>query len=75
MEFYQQILLNALCTMAPDFDAQEIVESSCYQTLQRIRAVLYDDTLDDAACFQRIEAIVRAFEAVGSDGGNRHDFG
>ena len=47
MELYQQILLNALCTMAPQFDAKEIVESACYQTLQRIRAVLHDDTLNE----------------------------
>ena len=75
MEFYQQILLNALCTMAPQFDPREIVESACYRTLQRIREVLDDDALDDPTCFQRIEEIVRAFEAIGSDGGSRHDFG
>jgi len=27
------------------------------------------------ADFQRIEAIVQALEAIGSDGGSRHDFG
>ena len=74
MELYQEILLNALCAMAPEFNAAQIVESACYQTLRKIRAVLDDDTLDDAACFQRIEAIISAFEAIGS-GSSRHDFG
>ena len=75
MEFYQEILLNALCTMAPQFDPREIVEAACYQTLLKIQAILDDETLDDAACFARIEEIVRAFEAIGSNGGSRHDFG
>ena len=74
MELYQEILLNALCAMAPEFNAAQIVESVCYQTLRKIRAVLDDDTLDDAACFQRIEAIISALEAIGS-GSSRHDFG
>ena len=74
MELYQEILLNALCAMAPEFNAAQIVASACYQTLRKIRAVLDDDTLDDAACFQRIEAIISALEAIGS-GSSRHDFG
>ena len=74
MELYQEILLNALCAMAPEFNAAQIVESACYQTLRKIRAVLDDDTLDDAACFQRIEAIISALEAIGI-GSSRHDFG
>lgn len=74
MELYQEILLNALCAMAPEFDAAKIVELACYQTLRKIRAILDDDTLDDAACFRKIEAIVSAFEAIGS-GSSRHDFG
>lgn len=37
--------------------------------------MIEDDGLDDPACFQKIEAIVRVFETLGSNGGNRHDFG
>ena len=74
MELYQEILLNALCAMAPEFDAAQIVESACCQALQKVRAALDDDTLDDAACFQRIEAIVSALESIGIRS-SRHDFG
>lgn len=55
--------------------AAEIVEMQCYQTLCRIQEIVRDDTLEDAQCFERIEKIVCDFEAIGSDGGNRHDFG
>ena len=74
MELYQEILLHALCTIAPEFDAGQIVESACYQTLRKIRAVLDDDTLNDAACFQKMEAIVGALESIGIRS-SRHDFG
>ena len=74
MELYQEILLNALCAMAPEFDAGQIVESACYQTLRKIRSALDDDTLNDTACFQKIEAIVSAFESIGIRS-SRHDFG
>lgn len=56
-------------------NAGEIVEMQCYQTLCKIREIVRDETLEDAECFERIERIVCAFEAIGSDGGNRHDFG
>ena len=45
-----------------------------YQTLLRIQEIVHDETLDDAECFQRIEEIVCAYEAIGSGGGSRHDF-
>ena len=57
------------------FDAKEIVELQCYQTLCKIQKIVRDDTLEDPECFERIERIICAFEAIGSDGGNRHDFG
>lgn len=56
-------------------DAAEIVELQCYQTLCKIQKIVRDDTLDDAECFERIERIICEFEAIGSDGGIRHDFG
>ena len=38
-----------------------------------IRRVLDEDTPDET-CFQKVEEIVRIFEAIGADGGARHDF-
>lgn len=71
MELYKEILLNLL---AEDTIAQ-IVESECYKALQKIKAVLHEDSLDDAECFQKIEEIICIFEELGSSGGPRHDFG
>ena len=83
MELYQEILVHLLENQQIEVNIpalqsgalEHIVESVCYQTLQRIQEVVQDDRLDDAECFQRIEEIVCAFEALGSDGGCRHDFG
>ena len=83
MTLYQEILVHLLenqqievhiPALEPD-TIEHIVESICYQTLQRISEVVHDESLDDAACFQRIEEIVCAFESIGSSGGSRHDFG
>ena len=52
-----------------------LLQSECYQALEQIKAVLANDQLDDPECFERIEKIVSIFEEMGSDGGNRHDFG
>lgn len=56
-------------------DATELVELACYSTLQKIKAVIEDDSLEDEECFLKIEEIVSLFEQLGSDGRNRHDFG
>lgn len=56
-------------------NAKDIVEMQCYQTLRKIQEIVRDDTLEDKECFERIEAIICAFEAIGSNGGSRHDFG
>ena len=53
----------------------EVIEGRCYQALQRIKAIIQDDSLEDPACFQKIEEIVCALESIGSNGGGRHDFG
>lgn len=57
-----------------DENIKEIFENECYKTLERIRAVLNDENLNDKECFDRIEKIVKIYESVGSDGGIRHDF-
>ncbi len=56
-------------------NAKEIVELQCYQALHKIKDILNDDTLNDSECFLKIEEIICTFEELGSDGGNRHDFG
>ncbi len=82
MELYAEILAHYLCNenariTFPDLqiNAEEIMQLQCYQVLQKIKAILHDDALEDAECFMRIEQIICALEDVGSNGGNRHDFG
>ena len=82
MELYKEILAHALTYAdvhisfsGQNPDLSKIVENTCYIALQRIKAILDDDALSDAECFSKIEAIVTTFEEIGSNGGNRHDFG
>ncbi|MBQ8869592.1 MAG: hypothetical protein IJ027_07810 [Oscillospiraceae bacterium] len=82
MELYKQILLNALYNeeMQITFpnlktSPNEIVKLECYRTLKKIKAVLEDENLSDKECFMRIEKIICIYEDMGSDGGDRHDFG
>ena len=81
MELYQEILCHLLQnerveihfpTLKPQ---QEVVEAICYRTLNKIKEILADKTLDDRDCFFKIEEIICAFEEIGSSGGFRHDFG
>lgn len=55
--------------------APDLLEASSYQALCQIREILCDDQLSDPECFEKIERIVCLFEHLGSDCGNRHDFG
>ena len=48
-------------------------EKRATETLEEIRRVLNDDSLEDPECFQRIEAIICAMENGGVHV-NRHDF-
>ena len=82
MELYKEILAHALSQQSveivfPDLhmNATQIVELECYKALQKIKAIIEDDSLDDESCFKKIEEIVCAFEEMGSSGGGRHDFG
>ena len=84
MELYEEIILHALrneraiiSVSFPDMklDAQELVEATSYGALIGIQHILKDDSLNDEECFYKIEKIVRIFENMGSDCGNRHDFG
>ena len=82
MELYKEILAHALSQQSveivfPDLhmNATQIVELECYKALQKINAIIEDDSLDDESCFKKIEETVCIFEAIGSTGGGRHDFG
>lgn len=82
MELYKEILLKALgekeitiMLSGLTIKAAEIIEAESYKALQKIKAIIEDDNLDDEQCFMKIEAIICLLEDIGSDGGNRHDFG
>lgn len=53
-------------------NAAEIIEVES-KALQRIKAIIDDDSLSDTDCFMRIEDIVCVLEDIGSGGGHRHD--
>ena len=83
MELLQEILCHVLADKKvqvsfsglTDTEVIKITELECYKALQKIKAILEDDSLEDSDCFYRIEEIVCVFEDLGSDCGNRHDFG
>ena len=54
-----------------DIDYAKIIELKSLQALEKIKTVIEDDSLSDFEC---VERIVRIFENIGSNGGNRHDF-
>jgi len=81
MELCEEMVLHELREQAiklvlPNIrlDAVCLVEMRSYKTLEDIRRILDDETLDDPSCFMKIERIVQVYEAMGSDGGCRHDF-
>lgn len=82
MKLFKEILIKALenAKMEVSFSdfitcASEVVELESYNALCKIKKIIEDESLDDPECFHRIEAIVSELEALGSDGGSRHDFG
>ncbi|MGM9677279.1 MAG: hypothetical protein ACI3XW_06700 [Butyricicoccus sp.] len=80
MELYQEILIRLISERKievhfPMIDLNELIESRCYQTLKQIKMIIEDDSYNDEECFIKIEKIICEFEALGSNGGFRHDFG
>lgn len=80
MELYQEIPAHALAygevrVVFPKTDLAAITEGVCYKALQTIKAIIEDESLEDEACFMKIEEIVCTLEQIGSSGGRRHDFG
>lgn len=55
-------------------DLTQRVECEASRLLEKIMHILDDETLDDPACFQKIEAIVSVFHDHGLYT-YRHDFG
>ena len=56
-----------------DAELKSLLKERSVRALGKIRRVLDEDTTDED-CFSRIEAIVKVYEAIGADGGARHDF-
>lgn len=82
MELYKELLAKLLeheevQIVFPNLriDPAELVERKCYQALRKIKAIIEDDSLTDRECYLKIEAIICLLEELGSDGGDRHDFG
>ncbi|MCL2563822.1 MAG: hypothetical protein FWE08_07290 [Oscillospiraceae bacterium] len=78
MELFKEILINVLqkeevqvtfpgLTVAMG----ELIDSQAYEALEKIKAIIQNDSLSEFMC---IEEIVCVLEAYGSSGGNRHDF-
>ena len=82
MKIYHEILAHYLSQqdaqiLFPDLQlsASAVVELECLQIIQKIQAIIADDSLDDTECFMRIEEIMSVLENHGVDCGTRHDFG
>ena len=82
MDLWKEILIRSLQSEKTDIEftnfninAREIVEMRCYLALQKIKAIIDDDSLLDKECFKQIEEIVCVLEDIGSGGGTRYDFG
>ena len=82
MDLYKEILVKILENRKIEvafsnlsINVTEIVEQESYKALQKIKAVIQNDSLSDNEGFMEIEEIICLFEELGSGGGNRHDFG
>lgn len=82
MDLYKEILVNILEQENVEItftnltiNSEKIIENQCYKALNEIKSIIEDDSLDDKECFMKIEKIVTTLENIGSNGGNRHDFG
>ncbi len=54
-------------------DMDRRVHDEAVELLEKIRAILDDDSLSDPACFHRIDAMVDAFQTAGVPTA-RHDW-
>ncbi len=81
MDLFQELLLEIyrekIQIEMREWDLAQIgaqVNKAALHLLQQIKAILEDDELSDSECFLQIEAMVCAFEQVGSGIDYRHDF-
>jgi len=79
MELYKEILAKVIekeemQIIFPNLQISvaEIIKIESYEALQKIKTIIGNDSLSDSEC---IEKIVCVLENIGSNGGNRHDFG
>ena len=78
MELYKEIICKELGEIIfetlrlSEIDYTEIVKLKSIEALQKIKAVIFNDSLSDFEC---VEEIVYIFKTLGSDGGTRHDVG
>ena len=56
-----------------DAEIKTLLNERSVRALGEIRRILDEDTPDET-CFEKIEQIVKVYEAIGADGGARHDF-
>ena len=56
-----------------DAEIQTLLKERSVRALAEIRRILDEDTLDET-CFEKIERVIKVYEAIGADGGARHDF-
>ena len=56
-----------------DAEIQTLLKERSVCALAEIHRVLDEDTPDET-CFEKIERVIKVYEAIGADGGARHDF-
>ena len=56
-----------------DAGIQTLLKERSVRALAEIHRVLDEDTPDET-CFEKIERVIKVYEAIGADGGARHDF-
>lgn len=56
-----------------DAEIKTLLNERSVRALAEIRRILDEDTPDEV-CFEKIERVVKVYEAIGADGGARHDF-
>ena len=56
-----------------DAEIKTLLNERSVRALAEIRRILDEDTPDET-CFEKIERVSKVYEAIGADGGARHDF-
>ena len=75
MDLVNDMIDNELINIMPEIlkmiDFAKIIDLKSLYALEKIKAVIENDSLSDFEC---VERIINIFEELGSNGGNRHDF-